>query len=221
MKRLLAVFLIVLMLFSLTVACTPAEEPTEEPTEEPSEEPTEEPVEMMYEDGIYFASEEEFSGNGWKYHVVITVTDGKIVEAVWNGTNRVPTQDKKTLSMDGNYGMVAFGDAQSEWHEQAEAAEKYLLEMQSPVPGEGFYIDEDGHTDAIAGVSIHVVEFFDLAQKALASDPIAEGMYEDGYPMSALDPDDKGWQYMSQFVVVNGTISFYKLLTKRTCTTCY
>jgi major membrane immunogen (membrane-anchored lipoprotein) len=218
MKRLLPVLLIVFMLFSLTVACSPAKEPVVEPVEEPVvepvvepieepvQEPAEEPMEMMYEDGIYFASEDAFAGNGWKYHAIITVADGKIVDAEWNGINRVPTQDKKTLSMEGNYGMVAFSDATSEWHEQAEAAEQYMLDMQSAETSEDFYIDEDGHTDAIAGVSIHVVEFFDLAEKALTSDAVPVGMYDDGYPMSSIEPDDKGWQYMSQFIVVNGTI---------------
>lgn len=202
MKRLLPIILIVFMLFSLTVACTPAKEPVVEPIEEP----VAEPVEMMYEDGIYFASEDAFAGSGWKSHVVITVADGKIVDADWNGINRVPTQNKKTKSMDGNYGMVAFGDAISEWHEQAEVAEQYLLDMQTADTAEGFYKDDEGHTDAIAGVSIHVSAFFDLAEKALASDAVPVGMYDDGFPMSSIEPDDKGWQYMSQFIVVNGTI---------------
>jgi hypothetical protein len=62
--------------------------------------------------------------------------------------------------------MVEKGGAQAEWHEQAKAAEAYLLEVQDPTAIE--YTDDEGHTDAISGVSIHVIEFFDLVEKALA-----------------------------------------------------
>lgn len=197
MKKLLSIILIVLLLFSLASGCTPKEKSVE------SEETI---VTKNLEDGIYFASNSDFSSNGWKYHVIITIAKGNIIDVVWNGTNRVPGPDKKTMSVNGTYGMVAFGNSQSEWHEQAELAENYLIQIQTPVTEDDFYSDEEGHTDSIAGVSINVSELFNLAKKALSSDPVPLGIYKTGYPLAALDPDDNGWQYMSQFIVVNNTI---------------
>ncbi len=62
--------------------------------------------------------------------------------------------------------MVANGGAQAPWFDQAMKAEAYLLETQDPTSIT--YTDETGHTDAISGASIHVREFFSLAEEALA-----------------------------------------------------
>jgi major membrane immunogen (membrane-anchored lipoprotein) len=118
-----------------------------------------------YKDGTYSAEEEAFAENGWKYKVTIEVKDGKIVKADWNGVHKDGGKDKKTLSADGEYGMVANGGASAEWHEQAALVEAYLIEKQDP--SAIAYTDDEGHTDAITGASIHVKEFFDLAAKAL------------------------------------------------------
>ena len=68
----------------------------------------------------------------------------------------------KTLSSD----TVLWKRAASEWHEQVAKAEAHLIKTQDPEKIS--YIDDEGHTDDIAGVSIHVKEFFDLAKQALA-----------------------------------------------------
>ena len=201
MKNILVFILVMALVLSGVVACSPAEEP-----EEPAEE-QEEPAEKVdYEDGIYYAEQDEFGGTGWKYHVILTVEDGKFVDAQWKGTNIVPQTNKYDQSVNGEYGMVAYGDASAPWFEQADATIDYFLENQSVEVSEDFYTDEEGHTDAIAGVSIHVVEFFDLAEKAVANGPVPEGDYTDGYPMAAGEPSDNGWQTMMQLTVVNGTI---------------
>lgn len=119
-----------------------------------------------YKDGYYRAEEPEFDAkSGWKYTVDIAVMNGKIVAADWNGVHKDGGDDKDAVSKSGEYGLVAKGGAQSEWHEQALKAENYLIETQDPTAIT--YTDDQGHTDAISGVSIHVVEFFDLAQQAL------------------------------------------------------
>ena len=51
------------------------------------------------------------------------------------------------------------------WFEQAQAAEAHLLDIQDPTAIE--YTSDEGHTDAISGATIHVVEFFTLAEEAL------------------------------------------------------
>jgi len=126
------------------------------------------PVEAgPYKDGTYLAEAAEFDAkSGWKETVQVTVMNGKIVAASWNGVHKDGGTDKATRSKDGEYGMVANGGAQAEWHEQAAKAEQFLLEKQDPaaIP----FNSEDGKTDAISGVSIHVDGFVELAGQALA-----------------------------------------------------
>jgi len=122
-----------------------------------------------YADGNYHAEEKEFT-DGWKNTVDITVKDGKIVSVDWNAINEKGGKDKKTLSKDGEYGMVAKGGAKKEWHEQAALVEKYLIEKQDPAAIT--YKDEQGHTDAISGATIKVKEFFTLAKEALSKGPV-------------------------------------------------
>ncbi|GFR36987.1 hypothetical protein PRECH8_02830 [Insulibacter thermoxylanivorax] len=120
-----------------------------------------------YKDGTYYAEEPDFGSSGWKYTATITVMAGNIVAADWNGIHKDGGDDKDTVSKNGEYGMVEKGGAQAEWHEQAYLAEQYLIETQDPTAIT--YTTEQGHTDAISGVTIHVVEFFTLAEEALAN----------------------------------------------------
>ena len=101
--------------------------------------------------GVYFAQEEAFSGSGWKYNVTLTVRNGRITEAVWNGTNIAGGPDKISVSEAGNYPMVARGGAQADWHVQAGKAEAYLLRTQDPTQIR--YTSNEGHTAAIAANS--------------------------------------------------------------------
>lgn len=203
MKNIFSLLLIVLLIFSLSVGCSPTNAPVDQP--DPTDEnPVDDPT---FSDGVYFAIEDNYDDKtGWKNHVVITVKNGKIVNAVWNGTNRIPSLDKNTQSENGSYGMITYGGAQAEWHTQAKATIDYFLELQSTELPEGFYKDTSGHTDAIAGVSIRVTEFFDLAAKALDSSPIPSGNYTDGYPYVLTGADSHGWQYGGQLIILNGTI---------------
>ncbi len=219
-KKLLALGLSTVLAVSMLAGCSsapaeaPAEEPaqTEAPAEEaeaPAEEATEEaeaPVEGAYEDGYYFAEEEAFSNSGWKYVAILEVKDGKIVSADWNGLSVDAGMNKDEVSKAGMYPMVENGGAQASWHEQAEKAEAYLLETQDPTAIN--YIDDEGHTDSISGVSIHVVEFFKLAEKALAEGPKEMGPYTDGaYHAEEADfSENSGWKYTVDITVLFGNI---------------
>jgi len=197
MKKTLLVLLTLTLVALFAVGCTTKDvEPTD--TEATG-------TEDSYKDGVYFAQEDVFSEEtGYKYFVVVTVADGEITDADWGGTNVQPLGNKKTLSQDGKYGM--------EWHTQADAAEKWLIENQDPT--KMTYTDDEGHTDVLTtdagtAVSIHVVEFYELAKKALDSEPVAEGTYTtpaDYVAMSELSADEKGWEYKADFIVANGTI---------------
>ncbi|MEC0172397.1 FMN-binding protein [Paenibacillus graminis] len=114
-----------------------------------------------YKDGGYFAEGEMDKESGWKSTVALTVANGNIVAANFSGVNAAG-DDKKQYSIDGKYGMKA-GGASAEWHEEIALAEKYFLENKGAAPK----LDAEGKTDAISGVSIHVGEYFTLAEKAL------------------------------------------------------
>lgn len=114
-----------------------------------------------YKDGGYKAEGEMDAESGWKSTVALTVADGNVVAVNFSGVNAAG-DDKKQYSVDGKYGMKA-GGASAEWHEEIALAEKYFLENKGTAPT----LDAEGKTDAISGVSIHVGEYFTLAQKAL------------------------------------------------------
>lgn len=158
----------------------------------------------QYQDGIYYAIGEADAKTGWQYYVTLTVADGKITEANWNGINATVGPDKKSYSESGKYGMKA-GGASSEWHEQAALAEAYLIEKQDP---KDITLNEEGKTDAISGVSVHVNELFDLADKALAAGPVEAGVYKDGAYHAEGDKFDEhsGWKETADVVVAAGKI---------------
>lgn len=162
--------------------------------------------EAEYKDGIYFAQEKDFAESGWKYMATLEVQDGKIVKADWNGAAKTAGKNKKESSESGEYGMKERGNAQSEWHEQAALAEAYLIEKQDPT--DITYTDDEGHTDAISGASIHVKEFFTLAKEALDNGPVEPGKYKDGaYHAEQKEFDSSsGWKSTVDITVVNGYI---------------
>jgi len=163
-------------------------------------------VSSTYADGVYFAMDEAFGSSGWKYGVTIVVKGGKITDVDWNGLNVNAGFDKKTIDMAGKYNMVKFGGAQAEWYQQAEKAEAHLIKTQDPT--KITYKDAAGHTDDIAGVSIHVVEMFSLAEKALAAGPVGVGSYKDGaYFAMADEYPSSGWKEYVSLTVMNGRIA--------------
>jgi len=202
MKKVLSIALVVVITLALIVGC--AKPAVNEPAPAPVETNQEA---AKYEDGIYFAQEDGFAGSsGWKYVVTIEVKDGKIIKAGWNGAHKNGGTDKKTRSASGEYGMKANGGAQAEWHEQAGLVEAYLLETQDPKAIT--YTNAEGNTDAISGASIHVKEFFTLAEKALANSPVGKGQYKDGaYHAEDKAFDEKsGWKNTVDLTIINGYI---------------
>ncbi len=205
MKKLLFIFIVTLAVLAaaVTVGCKKEEESAGAKTEDASSAADKS---EGYEDGIYFAQEDVFSERtGWKYMVTLEVENGKIVSAEWNGAHVDGGTDKITRSESGEYGMVENGGAQAPWFEQAAKAEAYLLDVQDPAAIE--YSDDEGRTDAISGVSIHVIEFFSLAEKALNKGPVGYGMYKDGrYHAEADTFSESGWKSTVDLTVVSGYI---------------
>ncbi|AEJ62287.1 hypothetical protein Spith_2030 [Spirochaeta thermophila DSM 6578] len=166
----------------------------------------EEAAASTWKDGVYFAQLPDFDPEtGWKDVVILEVKDGKIASVVWNAVHRDAGPDKITRSMNGQYPMVERGGAKVPWHEQAQKAVAYLLETQDPT--KITYKDDEGHTDAISGVSIHVKELFELAKEALERGPVGYGPYKDGtYHAEQADFSPQGWKEFVDITVLGGRI---------------
>jgi len=198
------------MMSSLFIGCAKDEPVVEETTaaETTAAESTEATTtaDSTLADGIYFASDDAFDAeSGWKSVLTIEVAGGKITTVDWNGANIAAGKDKKTTSADGEYGMVEFGKASSEWHEQAALAEAYLVENQSLA---NMNTDAEGKTDTIAGVTITVSDFSALVEKALAAGPVGSGKFVDGtfYAEEAAFNAENGWKENASFTVINGFV---------------
>lgn len=117
-------------------------------------------------DGWYYSEQADFDAKtGWKDTALVTVVNGSIVDAVWNGISNDAAKKSKIIeSTAGNYNMVKFGKAQAEWDVQAAKAEAALVKAQDPTK---IAVKADGTTDAVSGVSIHISGFFQLVADAL------------------------------------------------------
>ncbi|MFA7672072.1 MAG: FMN-binding protein [Sphaerochaetaceae bacterium] len=151
---------------------------------------------LSYSDGFYFAIDDEYPSSGWKEYVTLTVKDGKIESANWNGIDK-NGNDKKEYDKGGNYNMVKFGGAQAEWYEQAQRLEAFLISTQDP----------SKVTDSVSGVSIGTDEFVKLAAKALKAGPQKKGNYTDGIYYAIKDDfDSSGWKDYISVLILNGNI---------------
>ncbi len=211
MKKLFSLLLVLVMMSSLFIGCSKKDPAVVETTEmtttaaESTEATT--TADGTLADGIYFASDDGFDPeSGWKSIVTIEVAGGKVTTVDWNGASINAGKDKKTASKDGDYGMVAYGKAIAEWHEQAALAEAYLTENQTLANLN--MTDADGHTDSITGVTIKVKDFSALVDKALAAGPVGTGKYVDGtfYAEEAAFNAENGWKENASFTVINGFV---------------
>lgn len=176
MKKLITMAVAATLLVSLA-ACgssTPAPSESAAPSEVAvSETPASEaPVseapaaEGAYKDGTYTASEADFDDKGYKAEVSITVAGGAITEVTYNAVT-ADGKDKITESAPGGSYDMSKAGATLTWAEQSALLCQYLVETQDPNAIN--LTDAEGHTDSVAGVSIKVAGFVDLANEALST----------------------------------------------------
>lgn len=126
-----------------------------------TEEPAENPLEgAVLQDGDYEAKTAEADSNGFIEQVTMTVADGKITAVNWDAITEDGSK-KSIMSENGEYIMTEDGPT---WKEQAEALAAALIENQSL---DVFGMDEQGKTDAVAGVSISIGGFVTLAEECM------------------------------------------------------
>lgn len=150
--------IILLLLFALSLVGCSSESKEQNVTEMEFEK-------LKLKDGVYFAQDDKFD-EGFKESVEITIENGKIAKVVWDGiSEKDENLSKKQASTSGEYDMKKVG-ARWDWHEQAETMEAFVVENGGL--SNIILIDDQGHVDAISGVSIKVRIFKELAAKALA-----------------------------------------------------
>ena len=115
-------------------------------------------------DGWFFKEQADFdTQTGWKDSVLITVVNGRIVDVIWNGTNKAPALKSKLVeALAGRYGMSKAAK-KGEWNVQAAAVQAAIVKAQDPAK---IAVKKDGTTDAISGASLHVTAV-GLAAEAL------------------------------------------------------
>lgn len=111
--------------------------------------------------GTYRAEREEYS-QGYRSFVELTVAGGRITAVNWDALKQDSSLTKKQESENGEYIMTPDG---LKWHEQAAAMEAALIETQDPAKLS--WRQDDGKTDAYAGVSVDVSDFVQLAAQAV------------------------------------------------------
>ncbi len=119
---------------------------------------------LYKKDGWYRAEEVAFDPRaGWKDSVLLTVVNGRVVDAVWNGAYKDATKKSKlSESISGAYGMEKAAKAGA-WHVQAARVEAHFLTVQDPAK----VALKDGKVDGLSGASLNQSGFFALASNAL------------------------------------------------------
>lgn len=148
-----------------------------------------------YEDGVYFAQQDEFSKSGWKYFVLLEVERGRYKQVIWNASNINAGITKVELSESGNYPIVENGGAMADWHVQAEAVVEHFLDnpsLEAP--------------DAISGATIGFGDFYKLAGEALKKGPVGYGPYKDGLYHAEGTEFDHGFKYFVDVTVAGGYV---------------
>ena len=122
--------------------------------------------EGKYKEGTYFGTVvDSYGGSENVATAVVYVDSNGLIKSVFLDTvypkDKVNTT-KKALGTD--YGMKARSEAGKEWYEQVELIENKVVENQ----GTSFMsIDENGKTDAIAGVTMKVDALYKALNNAL------------------------------------------------------
>lgn len=110
-------------------------------------------------DGSYTYREAHPDENGFYNQIEIEISQNKITRLIWDAVGEDGT-GKRWLSENGQYSMTENGP---KWYEQADAVAKYVMENQST----NGLMNDNGTSDAVTSVSIHIGGFIDSLKKCL------------------------------------------------------
>ena len=152
-------------------------------------------------DGEYVAATTERDENGFIDQVTMTVKDGRITEANWEALLEDGTK-KSDMSENGQYTMTEDGPT---WAEESKALTDGLVANQSLA---FLAVDDTGHTDAVASVSIYVGGFAALAQDCIDQASASKVVYKDGeYIAKTTEADENGFIDQVTMTVKDGRIT--------------
>ena len=153
------------------------------------------------QDGTYLAKAKEADDNGFIEQVEMKVVNGKITSVIWDCIKEDGTTKRK-LADEGHYVMTEEGLT---WTEQADALAKMIIDNQSMA---SLGMNEEGKTDAVAGVSIYIGGFSSLLEQCLEqADASNQVTLSDGeYLAKAAQADDNGFVEQVTMTVQNGKI---------------
>jgi len=105
-------------------------------------------------DGWYYSELPAFDAKtGWKDSILVTVVNGTVVDALWNGISSDAKKKSKLVeATEGRYGL-ATAAKKGEWNVQSAAVDAAIVKAQDPAK---IAVKADGTSDAISGASIHV-----------------------------------------------------------------
>ncbi|HUW70075.1 MAG TPA: FMN-binding protein [bacterium] len=112
-------------------------------------------------DGWFFAKAPAFDKSGYMTTALLTIVNGRIVDANWNAIYKDGGDSKYVRAIKGTYKMNA---KEGEWNVQAARVQAALVKQQDPSK---ITVKADGKTDAISGVSISINDFIAVAAEAL------------------------------------------------------
>jgi len=105
-------------------------------------------------DGWYYAQQKDFDkSSGWKDTALVTVVNGTIVEALWNGIYKDDSKKSKLVEAEaGRYGMSKAAK-KGEWNVQAAAVQDAIVKTGDPAK---IALRPDTTSDAVSGASLHL-----------------------------------------------------------------
>jgi uncharacterized protein with FMN-binding domain len=116
-------------------------------------------------DGWYYAESDATDEYHTNNTALITVVNGTIVDALWNGILQgMPASVNKSKMITSRAKGYPMTGAKKLWDVQAVSTTAALVKAQNP---DSLKVKADGTADGISGVSIHIKEYLDIAKTAL------------------------------------------------------
>ncbi|MBP7401656.1 MAG: FMN-binding protein [Clostridia bacterium] len=170
------------------------------------EQPAVEPQPRILRDGTFTATDAEVDpATGYRYTLTLTVENGRIADAVWDGLRDDGGKQLRQASRDGE---VAAAEGDLPWHEQAIAIEGLLIGLGDP---SFIVLEPDGTARDAADVTIPVSGFVRLAEdcvvRASTASRLAGEMNDGIYRSESASADpDTGYRDVVEITVENGAI---------------
>ncbi|MCL1950746.1 MAG: hypothetical protein FWF59_13580 [Turicibacter sp.] len=161
---------------------------------------------ISLDDGTFFAIEDEFNEDGWKYFVEFTIADGLLTHVSFDGVNIFAATFKSAAAVNG---LSPEDEGEGlRWDEQISLLEDSFLKFQSYLPAD---ILETAPEDEKPAFDIDVAFLINLFKRAANEGPREAGPYLDGQYFMAQDVNgeylsETPYRYFLNMIVRHGYI---------------